>query len=118
MNFLNKVTGNDMTDEMKSYEVRIKKLPDDYRKVWRRSKSTYGVARILAAANSCRFLKVLLNFQRNLQDEKLSACEIFDSNVNEFCTTLTNDISSYQDKLREKLNKKVLKKTRRAGDLK
>lgn len=34
MNFWEKITGSDMTKEMKNFEARAKKLPDDYQGAW------------------------------------------------------------------------------------
>lgn len=34
MTFLDKITGNDMTRELKSFEARVKELPGDYQDTW------------------------------------------------------------------------------------
>ncbi|HYE68561.1 MAG TPA: DUF1048 domain-containing protein, partial [Anaerovoracaceae bacterium] len=34
MNFWEKITGNDMTKEMKAFESRTKELPADYQVAW------------------------------------------------------------------------------------
>lgn len=34
MNFWEKITGSDMTKEMKAFELRVKKLPVDYQSAW------------------------------------------------------------------------------------
>ena len=34
MNFWEKITGSDMTKEMKAFESRVKKLPAEYRAAW------------------------------------------------------------------------------------
>lgn len=34
MNFWEKITGSDMTKEMKAFESRVKELPVDYQEAW------------------------------------------------------------------------------------
>ncbi|GIO40763.1 hypothetical protein J41TS4_05210 [Paenibacillus apis] len=34
MNFWEKITGSDMTKEMKAFESRVKELPADYQEAW------------------------------------------------------------------------------------
>ena len=38
MNFWDRITGNDMTKEMKAFELRAKKLPADYQAAWEKIK--------------------------------------------------------------------------------
>jgi DNA-binding ferritin-like protein (Dps family) len=39
MNFWEKITGSDMTKEMKTFESRAKKLPADYQAAWEKIKA-------------------------------------------------------------------------------
>lgn len=50
MTFWEKITGNDMTKELQTFESRAQKLPKDYQAVWEKIKADLWPTRISPVA--------------------------------------------------------------------
>ncbi|MFC5527933.1 DUF1048 domain-containing protein [Cohnella yongneupensis] len=93
MNIWEKITGSDMTKEMKSFESRVKKLPADYQAAW-------------AQINA--YLWPHSDFTgRNLMP-------ILD--VAAFCDDLINDSKTYADIYQESVDQEVTKALKKVTD--
>ena len=67
MNFWERVTGNDMTKALKTFELRAKKLPADYQTAWGEINANLWIHSISQVATSCQFLTVCLACSKNRQ---------------------------------------------------
>ena len=61
MNFVEKITGNDMTKELKTYELRAKSCRLIIKKHGKKLRSIFGHNQISPVATSCQFLTLHLN---------------------------------------------------------
>ena len=108
MNFIERVTGSDITKAMKNLSVRIQNLSPAYQDAWDEMQSclyTYGdfenLAELLEIASA----------------ENQSVEEILGSDIKSFCSSLFSgeEMKTYRDKWRRQLNQNV---ERRLGRLK
>ncbi|WP_099468090.1 DUF1048 domain-containing protein [Konateibacter massiliensis] len=112
MNFWELITGSDMTKELKIFESRAKKLPDDYQAAW-------GIifANLLPHGNfTGRNLMPILDGVLGLLEESAadgqSVQEVLGDDIKGFCSALAGEegAKSYRDKWREQLNNNIAKK--------
>ena len=112
MNFWEKITGSDMTKEMKAFELRAKKLPADYQAAWEEI-----MTNLCARANfTGRNLMPILDGVLGLLEEAVADCqsiqEVLGGDIKGFCSMLAGEegAKSIRDKWREQLNNTIAKK--------
>lgn len=112
MNFWEKVTGSDMTAEMKEMESRIKQLPVDYQTAWEEIKAAIWPHTDFSGRNLMPIFEGVLGFLEESASEELSVKEALGENIQEFCAVLTSETGakSYRDKWRDQLNRNVVRK--------
>lgn len=111
MTFIEKITGNDITKEFKSFEARAKKLPTDYQEAWEKIKenmwqhSNFTGRNIMHALDNALFI---------LEETSTNGKSVQDSlgyGINVFCLELVGkDSNSFRNKCRKKLNNNISKK--------
>jgi len=112
MNFWDKITGNDMTREMKAFEARIKKLPADYQEAWKEVSLNILPHSDFTGRNLMPILDGVLGlFEESAMDGQ-SVEEILGDDIKSFCLALTGaeGAKSYRDKWRAQLNNNIAKK--------
>ncbi|UFU00130.1 DUF1048 domain-containing protein [Radiobacillus kanasensis] len=117
MNFLEKITGSDMTKAMKSFEARAKVLPAEYQTAWKEINSNLWIHGDFTGRNLMPILDSALELLEVTSADGQSIEEVLGDDIRSFCAALVGDESAknYREKWREQLNKNV---SRKLGGLK
>lgn len=112
MNFLEKITGSDMTKAMKHFEARAKVLPAEYQSAWQEIKSNLWVHGDFTGRSLMPILDSTLELLEVTSAEGQSIEEVLGDDISGFCAALVGDegAKSYRDKWRDQLNKNVARK--------
>ncbi|MCM3712563.1 DUF1048 domain-containing protein [Alkalihalobacillus oceani] len=112
MNFLEKITGSDMTNEMKEFEVRAKALPTEYQTAWKEILSNLWIHGDFTGRNLMPILENALELLELTSADGQSVEEVLGDDIKGFCAALVGDegAKTYRDKWRDQLNKNVAKK--------
>lgn len=112
MNFWEKVTGSDMTKEMKTFESRAKRLPADYQVAWENIKMNLWPHSDFTGRNLMPILDGVLGLLEETAADGQSALEVLGEDIEGFCYALMGEegAKSYRDKWREQLNNNIAKK--------
>ena len=112
MNFWEKITGSDMTKEMKSFELRAKKLPADYQTAWEEINSNLWVHSDFTGRNLMPILDGVLGLLEEAATDGQSIQEVLGNDIEGFCLALAGEegAKSFRDKWREQLNNNIAKK--------
>ncbi len=112
MDFLDKITGSDMTKELKAFEKRAKKLPVDYREAWEKIKANLWPCSDFTGRNLMPILDGVLGLLEETAADGLSIQEVLGDDITGFCAALAGEegAKSFRDKWREQLNNNIAKK--------
>ncbi|MEL7608235.1 MAG: DUF1048 domain-containing protein [Bacillota bacterium] len=112
MNFWDKITGNDMTKELKAFESRAKKLPADYQAAWEKIKANLWPHSDLTGRNLMPILDGVLSLLEETAADGQSAQEVLGDDIKGFCSALAGEegAKSFRSKWREQLNHTIAKK--------
>ncbi len=118
MNFWDKITGNDMTKEMKDFESRAGKLPAEYQQAWETIKENIWPHSDLTGRNLMPILDGVLGLLEETAAEGQSVEEALGDDIKGFCAALAGEegAKSYRDKWRQQLNNNIAKKLAKMGD--
>ena len=112
MNFFEKVTGSDMTKELKIFEARAKKLPADYQAAWEKIKANLWSYSDFTGRNLMPILDGVLGLLEETAADGQSVGEVLGDDIKAFCSALVGEegAKSFRDKWREQLNNNIAKK--------
>ena len=112
MNFGEKITGSDMTKEMKALESRAEKLPADYQAAWEKIKANLWPHSDFTGRNLMPILDGVLGLLEEAAADGQSAHEVLGDDIKGFCSALAGEegAKSFRDKWRGQLNKSIAKK--------
>jgi DNA-binding ferritin-like protein (Dps family) len=112
MDFLEKITGSDMTEEMKTFESRAKKLPDDYQAAWEKINANFWPHSDITGRNLMPILDGVLGLFEEAAADGQSVQEVLGDNIKGFCSALAGEeeAKSFRDKWRKQLNNNIAKK--------
>ncbi|MFZ7103292.1 MAG: DUF1048 domain-containing protein [Peptococcaceae bacterium] len=112
MNFYEKVTGSDMTKELKAFESRAKKLPADYQTAWEKIKLNLWPHSDFTGRNLMPILNGVLGLLEETAADGQRVQEVLGDDIKGFCSALAGEegAKSYRDKWRKQLNSKIAKK--------
>jgi DNA-binding ferritin-like protein (Dps family) len=112
MNFWDKITGSDMTKEMKNFESRAKKLPEDYQAAWEAINTNLWSHSDFTGRNLMPILDGVLGLLEEAAADGQSAQEVLGDDIKGFCSALAGEegAKSFRDKWREQLNHNIAKK--------
>ena len=112
MNFYEKVTGSDMTKELKAFDSRIKKLPADYQAAWEKINLNLWPRSDFTGRNLMPILDGVLGLLEEAAAEGQSVREALGDDIEGFCSALAGEegAKSIRDKWREQLNDTIAKK--------
>ncbi|MGN7178820.1 DUF1048 domain-containing protein [Cytobacillus sp. SAFR-174] len=112
MNFLEKITGSDMTKAMKDFEARAKVLPAEYQSSWQEIKSNLWVHGDITGRSLMPILDSTLELLEVTSADGQSIEEVLGDDISGFCAALVGGegAKSYRDKWRDQLNKNVARK--------
>lgn len=112
MNFWERITGSDMTRELKAFELRAKKLPTDYQAAWEKIKASLWPHSDFTGRNLMPILDNVLGLLEETAADGQSVREVLGDDITGFCSALAGEegAKSYRDKWREQLNNTIAKK--------
>lgn len=112
MNFFEKITGSDMTKEMKGFEARAKVLPTEYQTAWKEIISHLWIYADFTGRNLMPILDSALELLEVTSAEGQRVEEVLGDDIKGFCAALVGDegAKTYRDKWRDQLNKNVARK--------
>ncbi|MBW7457426.1 DUF1048 domain-containing protein [Paenibacillus sepulcri] len=112
MNFWEKITGSDMTKELKSFESRVKKLPADYQAAWGEVWANIWHYSDFSGRNLMPILDGVLGLFEETAADGQSVQEVLGDDIKGFCSALAGEegAKSFRDKWREQLNNNIAKK--------
>lgn len=112
MNFWEKITGSDMTKELKIFKSRVKKLPSDYQKAWEDISTNLWYYSDFTGRNIMPILNGVLGMLEEAAMEGQCIQDVLGDDIKGFCSFLAKeeDAKSYRDRWREQLNNNVAKK--------
>lgn len=112
MNFWEKVTGSDMTREMKAFELRAQRLPKDYQAAWEKIKTNLWPRADFTGRNLMAILDGVLELLEESAADGQRVKEVLGEDIQSFCAALAGEegAKSYRDKWREQLNRNIAKK--------
>ncbi|CAH0344161.1 MULTISPECIES: DUF1048 domain-containing protein [unclassified Bacillus (in: firmicutes)] len=112
MNFLEKITGSDMTKEMKGFEARAKVLPAEYQTAWKEIINNLWIHGDFTGRNLMPILESALELLEVTSADGQSVEEVLGDDIKDFCAALVGDegAKTYRDKWRVQLNKNVERK--------
>lgn len=115
MTFWDKITGNDMTRELKALQSRAKNLPADHQAAWEEIKANLWPHSDFSGRNLMPILDGALGLLEVAAADGQSALEVLGDDITGFCSALVGSegAKSYRDKWREQLNSAVAKKLRK-----
>ncbi|MBB5782176.1 DUF1048 domain-containing protein [Nonomuraea jabiensis] len=117
MNLWDAMTGNDLTREMKAFEVRAQKLPDDYRAAWEQIKAHLFPYGDFTGRNLMPILDNALGLLEETAADGQSIHEVLGDDIGGFCAALAGGqgARNFRDRWREQLNRNVARKLGRLG---
>ncbi|NMC56601.1 MAG: DUF1048 domain-containing protein [Eubacteriaceae bacterium] len=112
MDFLDKITGADITKEYKTFQSRAKKLPADYQKAWEEIQANLWLHSDLTGRNVMPILDGVLGLLEEAVSDGQNVYEVLGDDIKGFCSALAGQegAKSYRDKWREQLNNNIAKK--------
>ncbi len=112
MNFWEKITGSDMTKELKAFDSRAKKLPTDYQAAWEKIGLNLWPHSDFTGRNLMPILDGVLGLLEEAAADGQSIEEVLGDDIKGFCSALAGEegAKSFRDKWREQLNNNVAKK--------
>ncbi|MFZ5974345.1 MAG: DUF1048 domain-containing protein [Bacillota bacterium] len=112
MNFWDKITGSDMTEEFKTLESRANNLPVDYQAAWEKIKANLWLHSDFTGRNLMPILDGVLGLLEETAADGQSVGEVLGDDINGFCLALAGEegARSFRDKWREQLNNNIAKK--------
>jgi DNA-binding ferritin-like protein (Dps family) len=117
MNFLETITGSDLTREYQAFEVRAAALPPDFLAAWHQIKvhlSPYGS---FTGRNLMPILDGALGLLEETAADGQSIDEVLGDDIKGFCAALAGGegARSYRDRWRDQLNRNVARKIGQLG---
>ena len=112
MNFWDKITGDDMTRELKAFNSRVKKLPADYQVAWEKFNANLWPHSDFTGRNLMPILDGVLGLLEEAAADGQSVGEVLGDDIKGFCCALAGEegAKSFRDKWREQLNDNIAKK--------
>lgn len=112
MSFWKKITGSDMTKELKTFEARAKKLPADYQAAWGEINANLWPYSDFTGRNIMLILDGVLALLEETSADGQSIQEVLGDDIKGFCSALAGEegAKSFRDKWRGQLNNNIAKK--------
>lgn len=112
MNFWEKITGNDMTKELKTFELRAQKLPAEYQAAWEKIKANLWSCSDFTGRNLMPIFDGVLGLLEETAADGHNVQEVLGDDIKGFCSALAGEegAKSFRDKWREQLNNNIAKK--------
>lgn len=118
MNFWEKITGSDLTIEYTAFDLRVKKLPADYRASWEKITAILWSQTDFSGRKTMSILEGVLGLFEETAEDGQSVQALLGDDIQGFCSALVDGhgIKSFRDKWRKQLNKNVSNKLGKLGE--
>lgn len=112
MTFWEKITGSDMSAELKGFESRAKKLPVEYQTAWEKICLNLWSKADFTGRNLMPILDGVLGMLEEAAAAGQSIMEVLGDDIKGFCSVLAGEegAKSIRDKWREQLNNNIARK--------
>jgi DNA-binding ferritin-like protein (Dps family) len=112
MNIWDKITGSDMTREIKTFDSRARKLPADYGAAWEAIKANFWPHSDFTGRSLMPILDGVLGLLEEAAADGQRVGEVLGDDIKGFCSALAGEegAMSYRDKWRAQLNGNIAKK--------
>ena len=112
MNLWERVTGSDMTKELKAFKLRAENLPVDYQAAWEKININIWKYSDFTGRNLIPILDGVLGLLEETAADGQSIQEVLGDDIKGFCSALVGEegAKSYRDKWRQQLNNNIAKK--------
>lgn len=112
MNFWDRITGNDMTREMKAFSLRAQVLPTAYQEAWEKVCLYLMPHGDFTGRNLMPILDGVLGLLEEAAAEGQDIQEVLGDDIQGFCSALGGEAGAktYRDKWRAQLNNDIAKK--------
>lgn len=112
MNFWEKITGSDMTKEMRAFEARAKKLPPEYQAAWEEINTNLWPHADMTGRNLMPILDSALGLLEETAADGQSIQEVLGDDIPGFCAALAGGegAKTFRDKWRKQLNDSIARK--------
>ncbi len=112
MNFWDKVTGNDMTRELKAYAVRAKRLPAEFQAAWEAIQTNLWQHADFTGRSLMPILDGALGLLEESAADGMSVQEVLGDDIKGFCSALASEegAKSFRDKWRDQLNRNIARR--------
>ena len=112
MNFWERITGSDMTKELRAFASRVKKLPLDYQQAWEKINTYLWPHSDITGRNLMPILDGVLGLLEETAADGQSAREVLGDDIKGFCSALAGEegAKSFRDKWRAQLNNSIARK--------
>jgi len=112
MNLREKITGSDMTRELKTFESRAKKLPSEYQKAWKKINANLWSHSDFTGRNLMPILDGVLALLEETAADGQSVQEVLGDDIKGFCSALAGEegVKSFRETWRKQLNNNIAKK--------
>jgi DNA-binding ferritin-like protein (Dps family) len=112
MNFFEKITGSDITKELKNFELRAKNLPSDYQAAWEKINVYLWEHSDFTGRNIMPIIEGVLGLLEETAADGQSIQEVLGDDIKGFCSALVGGegANSFRDKWRQQLNNNIAKK--------
>jgi len=112
MSIWEKITGSDITKQIKHFDSRAQKLPADYQVAWEQIKTNLWMQADFTGRNLLPILDGVLGMLEESAAEGQNIEEVLDEDIKGFCLALVGaeGAKSHRDKWREQLNNNITKK--------
>ena len=112
MNFWERITGSDMTREMKAFASRAKRLPAEYQAAWGEINHHLWPHSDFTGRNLMPILDGVLGLLEETAADGQSIQEVLGSDIKGFCSALAGEegAKSFRDRWREQLNNNIARR--------
>lgn len=116
VNFWDRVTGNDMTRQMKAFEQQVQTLPADYQAAWQLIQKTVWTRTDITGRNLMPIFEGIVDLMTEAAADGLNATEALGDDIAAFADNVaaTSGAQNLQDRWRANLNRRVAKKLGRS----
>ena len=114
MNFIDKITGNDMKRELRELNSRVSELPSDYQAAWKELEYYLWPQSNLTGRNLMPIFENCIELLEIAAADGESVDEIFANDIKGFCDAMLDKDTAktwdYRENCRKSLNRTVLRK--------
>ena len=112
MKFLDRITGNDMTRQWKSLDMRASKLPKDYQQAYAQITAELWQRAGVSGRTILALLEGVMELLEDGSASNRTAQDVLGNDIKGFCAELAADAGgkSYRDRWRDQLNNTVQRK--------